>query len=97
MKGGVNKYLTKTISRNYFSKEFVDRPKMGFGVPIGEWMKKEWKNQVEEVILSEYQGLGFNRSYVEEIWSQHQSGKVDHTHRIWILYVLQKWIEDQKL
>jgi asparagine synthase (glutamine-hydrolysing) len=97
MKGGVNKYITKTISRNHFTKEFVDRPKMGFGVPIGEWMKKEWKNQVEEVILSEYQGLGFNRSYVEEIWSQHQSGKVDHTHRIWILYVLQKWIEDQKL
>lgn len=97
MKGGVNKHLTKTISRKYFSEEFVNRPKLGFGVPIGEWMKKEWKNQVEEVIFSEYRGLGFNRSFVEEIWRQHQSGTVDHTHRIWILYVLQKWTEDQKL
>jgi asparagine synthase (glutamine-hydrolysing) len=97
MKGGMNKYLTKMISRKYFSTEFVDRPKMGFGVPIGEWMKKAWKNQVGEVILSDQPALGFHKSYIEKLWNQHQSGKIDHTHRIWTLYVLNKWLEDQTL
>lgn len=97
MRNGINKYLTKTIAKKYFKKDFVDRPKMGFGVPIGEWMKKEWKNDFQEVLLSNLTEFPLNISYLEQIWQEHQLNKVDHSNRLWIIYVLKKWIKDHNM
>jgi asparagine synthase (glutamine-hydrolysing) len=90
MKGGTNKYITKKIAERYFPKEFVHRQKQGFGIPIGEWMRKEWKKTAAEVILSGNSRLPLNTKFIEQIWDEHQAGK-DHSHKLWSIYVFQKW------
>jgi asparagine synthase (glutamine-hydrolysing) len=90
MNGGTNKYITKKIAERYFPKEFVHRQKQGFGIPIGEWMRKEWKKTAAEVILSNNSELPFNTKFIEQIWNEHQAGN-DHSHKLWSIYVFQKW------
>lgn len=95
MKGGTNKYITKKIAERYFPKEFVNREKQGFGIPIGEWMRKEWKKPAAEVILSNNSQLPFNSKYIEQIWNEHQAGS-NHSHKLWAIYVFQKWIKNSR-
>ena len=90
MRGGTNKYIAKKIAERYFPKEFVHRQKQGFGIPIGEWMRKEWKKTAAEVILSNNSELPFNTKFIEQIWNEHQAGN-DHSHKLWSIYVFQKW------
>jgi asparagine synthase (glutamine-hydrolysing) len=90
MNGGTNKYITKKIAERYFPKEFVHRQKQGFGIPIGEWMRKEWKKTAAEVILSNNSEIPFNTKFIEQIWDEHQAGN-DHSHKLWSIYVFQKW------
>lgn len=94
MKGAENKYITKKIAEKYFDKAFIYRKKQGFGIPIGEWMKKEWKKEVESVIFEKQHVLPWSQSYVHQLWNEHQSGKVNHVHRLWTIYVFQKWIKN---
>jgi asparagine synthase (glutamine-hydrolysing) len=95
MHQGTNKFITKKIAERYFSKEFVHRQKQGFGIPIGQWVRKEWKKNAAEVILSNKTDLPFNLTFIEKMWNEHQSGKMDHTHRLWIVYVWNLWSSQQ--
>ena len=90
MNNGVNKYLTKKVAERYFPGEFVHRQKQGFGIPIGDWMRNEWKKTAVEVILSNNSRLPFNSQYIEQIWNEHQAGS-NHSHKLWAIYVFQKW------
>lgn len=97
MKGGENKYLTKKLAEKYFDKAFIYRKKQGFGIPIGEWMKKEWKKEVENVIFEKQHVIPLNQNYVHQLWNEHQSGRVNHVHRLWTIYVFQKWIKNNSV
>jgi asparagine synthase (glutamine-hydrolysing) len=86
-----NKYITKKIAEAYFDKKFIYRDKQGFGIPIGEWMKKEWKREILEVLNFNNPYVNLNKSYINQLFEEHLSNNYDHTHKIWILYVLNKW------
>jgi asparagine synthase (glutamine-hydrolysing) len=86
-----NKYITKKIAEAYFDKKFIYRDKQGFGIPIGEWMKKEWKKEILEVLNFNNPYVNLNKSYINQLFEEHLSNNHDHTHKIWILYVLNKW------
>jgi asparagine synthase (glutamine-hydrolysing) len=91
MKNGENKYITRKIAAKYFSDSFINREKMGFGIPIGIWMKSKWKKPVEEVLFSEDHLIPIEKKYLQKIWNEHQEGRADHTHRLWIIYVWKIW------
>jgi asparagine synthase (glutamine-hydrolysing) len=95
MKDGENKYITKKIAEQYFSKDLIYREKQGFGIPIGQWMREGWKSQFEEVLFDQQNLIPINYRYVEKIWNEHLSEQKDHTHRLWILYVFHKWINNE--
>lgn len=86
-----NKYITKQIAATIFGNQFVNRPKMGFGIPIGEWMKNKWKAKIEETIFDQRLNQLLNKSEIERIWINHQNGYADNTHKIWAIYVFSKW------
>lgn len=96
MKNGQNKYLTYHIAKKYFGEDFVNREKMGFGIPIGDWMRKGWKEPVAEVIFNRDEKIPLDQAYLERIWNEHQTEKHDHTHRLWVIYVLKTWLLNQK-
>ncbi len=72
--------------------EILYRPKMGFPVPVGNWFRNEFKNIVDEYVLSERslsRGI-FNPDFVREIVRKHQAGE-NHDERIWHLLNFEIW------
>jgi asparagine synthase (glutamine-hydrolysing) len=90
---GQKKYILKEIVHKYFPKEIMDRPKMGFAIPINKWLQKELKNIVEDYLstdtISKYGILNpvtVNR-YVKDFYS----GKEEFAPIIYNLLMFQMW------
>jgi len=77
----------------FFPEEFLKRPKQGFGVPIGAWVRGEMRPLAEEFLLGKQaQSRGFfDPAYLQRMLNQHISGSQDHAARIWTLIVLEAW------
>lgn len=87
------KYLLKQAARAWLPAEIVDRPKKGFGMPIGTWLKGPLRELGETLLGRERlaeQGL-LNPSEVRRLWLAHQAGQADHRKPLWTLMVLQLW------
>jgi len=71
----------------------VDRPKMGFAVPVGLWMRHELKEWVEDLVLSpEARGRGyFVESELSRLVTDHLEGRENHEVRLWNLAMLELW------
>ncbi|HYF70807.1 MAG TPA: asparagine synthase (glutamine-hydrolyzing) [Ohtaekwangia sp.] len=90
------KSILKEIAGRYFSPEFVHRKKMGFGIPVNKWFKNEFSSHLSEVILGGKQSMiDLNYGYIEKLINEHRTGKADHTHKIWSLYVFHIWATNQ--
>jgi asparagine synthase (glutamine-hydrolysing) len=66
---------------------------MGFGVPLEHWFRGELKGLAQDTLLSEKslkRGY-FKPAVLKRIYDEHQSGKTDHSSRIWALVVLEQW------
>lgn len=87
LKGQEGKYILKKSLEPHLPSDVLYRPKMGFGVPLANWfrgpLKQRLKDSIVEGGLAET-GL-FNRSYLAELVSQHQSGRRDHSAVLWTL------------
>ncbi|HSQ24245.1 MAG TPA: asparagine synthase (glutamine-hydrolyzing) [Pyrinomonadaceae bacterium] len=89
------KYLLKRILKDLVPAENLSRGKMGFGVPIGHWFRGTMQPFLRETLLSE-KALArnlFQRSKVRQIVDQHVEGKIDHSHRLWSLLMLELWFQ----
>mgnify|MGYP001570821755 FL=1 len=92
---GEKKYILKEILHQYIPKEMMDRPKMGFAIPIAEWLQDDLKELVEEYIdlhKMEKQGI-FNLNYVEDIKKKFYDGKKEYDVKMWYLLMFQMWYE----
>lgn len=89
------KFILKKLMADKLPKEIVRRPKKGFGVPIGKWLKSELRDLME-YYLSETKvrnGGLFNYEYVKEIKINHLSGQKDNRKLLWNLLAFQMWQE----
>ncbi len=93
LKGLTSKYILKKALKDLLPKEILKRGKMGFGIPIGKWFRKELRNYLKEILLDakslkrEY----FKKGRIEELLTEHTSGRVDHGYRLWALLNLELW------
>jgi asparagine synthase (glutamine-hydrolysing) len=90
---GQLKFLLKRIARRFFTDEFLNRPKQGFGVPIGLWFRTTLRDLLHDFLLSERaRNRGyFEPSYVQRIVDQHMRGAQNHAHRLWTLLMFEAW------
>jgi asparagine synthase (glutamine-hydrolysing) len=87
------KHLLKRVAKRRYPAALIDRPKMGFGVPIGEWMAGRLRPDVEERLLrSPYLGHLFDMSWVRSLWQRHLAQR-DCTPKIWNLLFLEEWMK----
>jgi asparagine synthase (glutamine-hydrolysing) len=91
--GRTTKYLLKQLAYRLLPHEIIDRPKMGFAMPVAQWINKEWKEMSEELVLgsSARQRGNFNPTYLTQIMGEHRWGRRDHSYLIWTLMVLEMW------
>jgi asparagine synthase (glutamine-hydrolysing) len=89
------KYLLKRVLRRLVPAENLNRSKMGFGVPIGHWFRGAMQPFLRETLLSE-KALGrglFKPEMVRRTIDAHVAGRMDHSHRLWSLLMLELWFE----
>ena len=92
---GEKKYILKEILHQYIPKKMMDRPKMGFAIPIAEWLLTDLKDLVQEYVdlnKIERQGI-FEVTYVEDIKKKFYSGKKEYDVKLWYLLMFQMWYE----
>lgn len=97
LKGANNKkYILKEALRGLVPDEVMFRGKMGFGVPLEYWFKKDLSGYTKDILLSkkaENRGL-FRRNEVEWILRQHNTTEVNYSARIWALLTLELWFRE---
>jgi len=98
-KDGTSKYLLKKVLERYIPQKMIDRPKMGFAIPILEWFKHDLnmlvKENINEVRLDEHQL--FNKDYIHELYSKNQNNKLlSRTKKLWVILIFQLWYKKYK-
>jgi len=91
--GGYDKkHILKNLARRRYDASLIDRPKMGFGVPIGDWMAGRLRERIEEKLLgSPMLPRFFDMTHVASIWQQHLAQR-DGTAKLWNLLFLDEWL-----
>jgi asparagine synthase (glutamine-hydrolysing) len=92
---GTKKHIVKEIVHQYVPKEMMDRPKMGFAIPIANWMMTDLKDYVESYVNEKNireQGI-FNWPYVEKLKSDFYGGKKEYDVKLWYLLMFQTWYD----
>ncbi|MBR8652315.1 asparagine synthase (glutamine-hydrolyzing) [Achromobacter sp. Marseille-Q0513] len=90
VRGGVNKYLLRQLAYRHMPKELLDRPKMGFGVPMADWLRGPLKNWAEQLLeqTAAMEALGLDAKRVRTLWELHQSGARNAHSCLWTILVL---------
>lgn len=94
LRNGITKWPLRKVLEKYVPQELIDRPKMGFGVPVGEWLKgdlKEWGEDLIQYKRLKDQGHLKNET-VQSVWQQHQKGQRNNQDQLWTLLMFQAWL-----
>jgi len=93
IRDGRRKYLLKQVAAALLPREILERPKQGFGVPLGVWFRGNLRELFADTLLSPraLQRGYFQRRFVEQIVREHLAGARDHTLRLWQLVVFERW------
>jgi len=92
-RGRTSKYLLKRYAERRAPASVIHRPKMGFSIPLGSWLRAELRSTAEDLLLSE-RALArgyFNPDQVRALWTRHQQRQREHHQHIWALMVLELW------
>lgn len=93
IKGGSRKYILKKAFDGILPQSALHRRKQGFGVPIGDWLRRDLRSMAEDTILSD-RALArgyFRREALSALVYEHTRGRADHAQRLWALLVLELW------
>ena len=85
IRNGKGKWVLRKILENYVPKNLIDRPKMGFGVPIDEWLRgplMKWSSDLLSESLIVKDGF-FDFKKIDTLQKEHKSGKKNHHHKLW--------------
>lgn len=90
------KRILRDILSEYIPNEVFDRPKKGFSIPLGDWLKTDLKDEVYRVLTDEFLATVPNldvKKFKKQL-NDHMEGKSAHFFNIWKLYVYGKWCEE---
>ena len=97
LRDGRGKSIVRKLLYGLVPRELIDRPKAGFGVPVGEWLKgplRPWAEDLLDPGLIRAQGW-FDAATVRSRWQQHLSGQRDSTPALWAILMFQSWLAAQ--
>ena len=92
---GIKKRILREITHDYIPKELLDRPKMGFAIPIAKWLKNELRDHVEEYLNEdriEKQGI-FNWEFITKLKMDFYKGRKEYDSKLWYFLMFQMWYE----
>ena len=95
IRNGVTKWALREILYKHVPKDLIERPKMGFAVPLAEWLRgplKDWAESLLDEKRLHQEGF-FNVEFVRSKWVEHISGSRNWHHQLWNVLMFQAWLE----
>ena len=92
IKGGETKWLLRRVLDRYVPRALVERPKMGFGIPLAEWLRGPLRAWAEELLDPARLGGGLlNVPAIHKLWAEHISGERNWAYALWTILMFEGW------
>jgi asparagine synthase (glutamine-hydrolysing) len=95
IRNGQGKWALRQVLYKYVPKELIDRPKAGFAIPVGQWLRgplRDWAEALLDEKKLEVEGYFYPKP-IRDKWLQHLTGRYDHTSSLWAVLMFQSWLE----
>jgi asparagine synthase (glutamine-hydrolysing) len=93
IRGGTTKWLLRQVLYRHVPQELVERPKMGFSIPLAEWLRgplRDWAESLLDEKRLREAGL-FDTALVRQYWSEHLSGRRNWQYLLWSVLMFEAW------
>jgi asparagine synthase (glutamine-hydrolysing) len=95
MRGNTGKWALRQILYKHVPQKLIERPKAGFAIPIGQWLRgplRPWAEALLDEARLKREGY-FHSEPIRQAWSEHQTARRDHTAKLWAVLMFQSWLE----
>jgi asparagine synthase (glutamine-hydrolysing) len=96
IRGGEGKWALRQVLYKHVPRELIDRPKAGFGIPVGQWLRgplRDWAEALLDEVRLEREGYFYPAPILQK-WAEHLSGQRDHTASLWAVLMFQAWMAE---
>ncbi len=89
----IGKWPLRRLLDRYVPRSLTERPKHGFGIPVGEWLRGPLQSWADDLLATErVKRIGLvDAGFVSAAWRTHRSGRADLTEQVWALIMLSAW------